>query len=85
MRAICNRLGLRLSWFRQDRTRRGFHLVARFVERFSMIERVALQMLFGSDLNREGLNFMRARSLAAFPSRFWNKRANLLFERKLAA
>lgn len=84
MRAIVNRLGLRLLWFRQDRTRRGYHLVARFADRFSKMERVALQLLFGSDINREGLNFMRARSLRSYPSRFWEHRWNLLFERKIA-
>lgn len=83
MRALCNRLGLRMLWFRQDRTRRGFHLLARFADALSPMEAIAIQLLFGSDPNREGLNFMRARSLAVFPSSFWQSRWNLLFERKI--
>lgn len=83
MRAIVNRQGLTLLGFRQDRTRRGFHLVAWFRESFTKMERVCLQLLFGSDPNREGLNFKRARSLNRYPSRAWERRWNLLFERKL--
>lgn len=83
LRAVCNRVRIHALWFRQDRTRHGWHLVVRCRERFTDMERVNLQLLLGSDPNREGLNFFRARSLAAFPSAFWSRRWNLLFERKI--
>lgn len=83
MRAIVNRQGYTVRWFRQDRTRRGFHLLVGFRETLTKYERIILQLLFGSDMNREGLNFKRARSLNRFPSSEWELRWNLLFERKL--
>ena len=85
LRAHANRLGLRVRACRYDRTRKGWHLVIWTDDPLSKMERIALQAIFGSDRQREGLNFLRARSLNAFPSAFWERRWNLLFSRKLTA
>jgi hypothetical protein len=64
-------------WIREDKTKRGWHLVIEWSRQFTRVELVALQCLLGSDLQRETYNL--ARVMSGKKSERWN----LLFERKL--
>jgi hypothetical protein len=72
-----------VSWFRIDKTRRGYHVIIHYPFRFLPAEQVALQAILGSDRRRESLNLMRALSLARYPSRIRAKEWNILFRAKL--
>lgn len=67
-------------------TRRGYHVVvnAEWLDKKEMTpaETVALQLLLGSDVNREALNLMRAHLLGNAPT-FWRDRWNVLYSEKL--
>jgi hypothetical protein len=77
-------VGIRPLWIRTDRTRRGWHLIARIGMSLAPSEIVALQAILGSDDRRETLNLMRAIGLRLHRlPRYWRNRYNLLFDRKL--
>lgn len=73
------RLGLRPRWVAYDRTARGWHVTIEWNKNLSPGETVALQLLFGSDIERERFNL--ARVIQGRAGR--NPRWNLEFEYKL--
>lgn len=57
------------------RSRNGnYHVTIRSTERLTMIERICLQTLLGSDPNREMFNFFRYLNGSRFPVLFYEKR-----------
>ncbi len=75
-------IGVRMTSWRCDKTKRGHHVVITWDRDFQPAEIVALQAILGSDSNRESMNLMRLLSdsdgtLAA------KKAANLLYQKKL--
>lgn len=87
LRKIFQRLrlmGLRCKCTRLDRTRHGWHAVFTLREKLTASETIAAQAILGSDPRREGLNFRRAYCIRRFGApKFWVKRWNLLFAKKL--
>lgn len=67
---------------RLDRTRRGWHVLLWLPGRLHIGLVVALQLLLGSDRNRECFNWYRAARWARTP-RFWRGRLNVLYAEKL--
>lgn len=84
-RTIARILRLSIVWICYRRTRRGWHLIVRLHDRTQLAERIAIQILCGSDRFRETLNLMRLRSIRTqqIRSRFWRGRANILYAEKL--
>jgi hypothetical protein len=77
-------VGLRPTWIRTDRTRRGWHVIIGLTSRLQPAETVALQAILGSDDRREALNLMRVIAIRKNPpAAFWKNRWNLLFSSKL--
>lgn len=74
---IARMLGIWPLWWREDKTRRGWHLLIKWNRDFQPAELVALQCVLGSDVQRETYNLARVMSGKT------SKRWNLLFERKL--
>lgn len=74
---LAQMLQMKPEFIREDRTRRGWHLLIVWNRRLSPLEQVAIQCVLGSDLQREAYNLARAMSGKESP------RWNLLFERKL--
>lgn len=85
MWAVCRIVGLRARWIRTDRTRRGWHVVIEFSERFTNGELVALQAILESDKRREALNLMRVIAIRKYPHmpHYWKTRWNILYAEKL--
>lgn len=83
IQSLVHTLGLRLLWERWDRTRRGWHLVVKIAQKLTQAEIVAAQAILGSDPARERLNLCRAISIRLHPSKFWEKRVNVLYSRKI--
>lgn len=77
--AIAGKLGLKPEWCEYHKTARGWHLTVQWNRKLGPGETVALQLLLGSDPDRELFNLSR---LLRGGGR--SKRWNLLFERKLA-
>jgi hypothetical protein len=73
--------GYQVKSYRAMRSRRHAHVVVVVEPRpRSLIERIALQLLCGSDPDREANNLRRARTLKRMPG--WaRKTANVLYER----
>ena len=85
MRELLRRIrfiGLRVSWVRYDRTRRGWHVVIRMRDKRSPIECVALQAVLGSDRERETFNLARV-MWARREGRRLGNRWNILYEKKI--
>jgi hypothetical protein len=76
------RLGLVPAAVRVDRTRRGWHVLVWLRGRVAPGLVVALQLLLGSDRDRECFNWYRVARFRAAPA-FWRRRANVLYEAKL--
>jgi hypothetical protein len=76
--ALAGRLKLRPLWVEYDRTERGWHVIVEWHRTLTPGETVALQLLMGSDPDRECYNLARLIAGAGKTKRF-----NLLFERKL--
>jgi hypothetical protein len=77
-------IGLKAKWISYRRTRHGWHLEIGINASLKPSETVAAQAVLGSDLRRETMNLRRAISLRVHKhSRFWRKRWNILFLRKL--
>lgn len=70
-------LGVGISWIREDRTRRGWHVLILWKKAMTPLALVAIQCVLGSDYERETYNL--ARIFSGKKSKRWN----LLFERKL--
>ena len=83
--STCRIIGLRPHTIRIDYTRRGWHLLLFFRERFHPAEIVALQTILGSDYRRERLNLMRVLGMRRTPvnAKFWRARWNILYAYKL--
>lgn len=77
-----NRLELVPVAVRCDRTRRGWHILIWIRGSLDLGLVVALQLLLGSDRDRESFNWYRAMRLRRAP-KFWRGRANVLYEVKL--
>lgn len=80
---VCRFIGVRCRHAHATRSRRGWHLRIILNRKFSDVERVALQILSGSDPAREMYNLIRVFSLAAHPDAHFGARWNVLFSRKL--
>ena len=77
-------IGLRARWCSYRRTKHGWHLAIGINASLTPSELVAAQAVLGSDLRRETMNLRRAISLRVHKhSRFWRKRWNIFFLRKL--
>lgn len=77
-------IGLRAGWIRRRRTVHGWHVEIGINIALKPSEQVAAQACLGSDLRREAMNLRRSISMRFNPvSPFWEKRWNLLYERKL--
>lgn len=77
-------IGLKAKWFAYRRTRHGWHVEIGITASLSPAETVAAQAVLGSDLQRETMNLRRAISLRVHKhSKFWRKRWNILFLKKL--
>lgn len=74
---VAQMLRVKPIWMREDKTRRGWHMLILWNRTFTPIEIVALQCVLGSDRQREAYNL--ARVFSGVKSERWN----LLFERKL--
>lgn len=85
LQSLAHTLGLTVGWVRWDRTRRGWHLIVRFHQALTLAETIAAQAILGSDRARERLNLARAISLRLHPSKYWERRANILYSRKIHA
>ena len=67
-----------------ERTRHGWHVIFRVLEKLTPAEQVALQSCCGSDGRREALNLMRALAIARNRvTPYWRERWNILFMGKL--
>lgn len=87
-RDICERvwrlagiLEARPRWIRQDRSKRGWHLIVRWNRQFTPAELTAMQAILGSDPAREALNLRRTLAGVDTPEqkKFWN----ILYQNKL--
>jgi|ERR1700674_2346138 len=77
-------IGLRARWVSYRRTAHGWHVEIGINASLTPSELVAAQAVLGSDLRRETMNLRRAISLRVHKhSRFWRKRWNIFFLRKL--
>jgi hypothetical protein len=76
-------IGIHAVWISYTRSRHGWHLEVRINAKLTPAEQVAAQMALGSDIRRETMNLRRAINLRLNPSRFWSKRFNILYEKKL--
>jgi hypothetical protein len=77
-------IGVQVKRIRFSRTKKGWHLEIGITIKLTKAETVAAQAILGSDLRREAMNLRRAISLRVHKhSRFWRKRWNILFLRKL--
>lgn len=76
------RLALKPRVVRVDRTRRGWHVLLWVPGRLDVGLVVALQLLLGSDRDRELFNWYRGARVGQAPA-FWRRRLNVLYERKL--
>jgi hypothetical protein len=77
-------IGLKATWISYRTTRHGWHLEIGINSPLKEAETVAAQAVLGSDLRRETMNLRRAISLRVHKhSRFWRKRWNILFLKKL--
>lgn len=74
---LAQMLRMKPVYIREDRTRRGWHLLILWNRRLTPLQQVAIQCVLGSDLQREAYNL--ARVMSGKKSERWN----LLFERKL--
>lgn len=83
LHSLAHTLGLCVLWHRWDRTRRGWHLVIKIMQKLTPAETIACQAILGSDRARERLNLARAISIRLHPSKFWEKRINILYSRKI--
>lgn len=77
-------IGFKIQYIQFERSRRGWHITIVLNRDLDPAVRVALQALMGSDNNRETLNLMRVIGMIDNPpNKFWQKRWNLFYERKL--
>lgn len=83
LNSLAHTCGFRVRWQEWNRTRRGWHLIVRLREKLTDGEIIAAQAILGSDLARERLNLSRAISIRLRPSKFWRRRINLLFQKKV--
>lgn len=83
LQSLAHTLGLKIIWQRWDRTRHGWHLIVKLRQHLQNGECIAAQSILGSDPARERLNLSRTISIRLHPSKFWEKRINLLFKRKI--
>jgi hypothetical protein len=74
---IARQLGIKPLWVEDRRTKNGWHRTIEWDRAFAPMETIVLQLLMGSDRNREAFNFQRA--LTGTRSKRWN----LLFSYKL--
>jgi hypothetical protein len=74
---VATMLRLKPRMIREDKTRRGWHILIEWNRRLSPLEQVAIQCVLGSDIQRETYNLARVMSGKQSP------RWNLLFERKI--
>lgn len=74
---LAARLDMIPEWCEYDRTRHGWHLIIRWDRELSPAETVCIQLLLGSDANRETFNLQRVLTGDI------NPRWNILFHRKL--
>jgi hypothetical protein len=78
LRMIARVTGARVRWVEISRTRKGWHVAARWNRRWTPLETLALQAIMGSDWRRESMGFARLLHASA-PGKHWN----LLFAEKL--
>jgi hypothetical protein len=83
LQSLVHTLGLAVQWTRWDRTKHGWHLVIKLRQRLTLAEIIAAQAILGSDRARERLNLARCISIRLHPSRFWERRSNILYKRKV--
>lgn len=75
---VFHMLGYGVDSIRQDKTRRGWHVVIEVRRRLAPKTVVALQAILGSDPRRELFNLVRVLGLARH-SMFWRERWNVLY------
>ncbi len=80
---VCGFVGIPIRGMDLSRSRRGWHLLVNLGHKLSNAERVALQVLCGSDPAREMYNLIRVFALARRQSAHFAARWNVLFARKL--
>jgi hypothetical protein len=73
-------LGLHVQWIRYDKTQHGWHIVLDIGRSLQPAETIALQAIAGSSWEREAMNLRR---VLQRPDKFWLRRFNILYERKL--
>jgi hypothetical protein len=83
LESLCHITGLSVRWVRWDRTQNGWHVVIKVSQKLTLSETIAAQAILGSDRKREMLNLARCISIRKRPSRYWEQRANILYEKKL--
>lgn len=83
--SLCRTIGVCVEFVRFDRTRRGWHCVIKLRQKLTNAERIAASAILGSDPARARLDLCRAISIRLYPSKFWEKRISVLFERKVRA
>ena len=84
LHSVCRVIGLSPRCICYHRTRRGWHIIIVFRERFTELERICLQSILGDDSMRASLNFMRYwHSKGKQIPKFWRERSNILYKRKL--
>lgn len=83
--AVCRIVGVSPLWICLRRSAHGWHVIVHLRDKLDRAELIAFQACCGSDLRREALNLMRSVAIRKTPisDRFWLKRWNILFERKL--
>ena len=75
-------LGLRPIAVVYKKSKRGWHIVAVFPEKYKPMELVAIQAICGSDPMREALNWVRASQPGQLRG-FWGRRWNILYSKKI--
>jgi hypothetical protein len=74
-------IGVRMTSWRCDRTKRGHHLVITWARDFEPAQIVAMQAILGSDPNREALNLLRL--LSKPEGEMAQRCTNILYSKKL--
>lgn len=83
--ARIRRIGAQVRWASVNRSRNGWHLAIGLNRSYGRAERIAMQLLCGSDFGRETHNLRRHLSIErSDPGKFWKDRANIFFSEKLS-
>jgi hypothetical protein len=83
LESLAHVCGLTPQWVRWDKTAHGWHVTIKVRQKLTLSETIAAQAILGSDRKREMLNLARCISIRKRPSRYWEQRANILYESKI--